>query len=990
MSLRVDKNGLIVALLLMVMTFIAASALAFQQQNSMISYRKLVIESYHVAALLDSFSSLLADAERGKQAFLQSGERQKLAPMVIASRQVDLTIAEILKSSAVSADDIRQVEKLQQLAHDELQEHSNNVAVEKSKIEQIRFIIDDIKSHQRVHRRLLTEQLREFTESSTATLSSVFAFAALALLSCAAIVIRLFLSNSKITEQSKLDALAAAGARDRLSNVFASMDEGLLLLDRDSKVTFANQSAQSMFESDQVGLLGMTFDQLFTGTTSKPLSEYLNLSSVFEQANSMRHLELLLKRPQATALTVNVTVTPMITEEKVTGAILTFFDITAQQENEKHIRAQFDITRILAQQLSIETTGRSIIESMCSQFDWSCGELWLLDEKREKLFLAVSSAGIEDGELFSSFTEGRKNFKFAKGEGISGWLWQSEEPIWIEDVLLSDLFLVKEQAQLGGLHAAVGLPIFSGQQIFGVLLFFSTEVRAKDSSKLAMFTSMCSQVGQFIEHAQTQALLTASERKFKAIFDKQFELIGLLTVDGLVIDSNIASLNSAGVSLAQVKGKPFWQGPWWSHSETAQKQVREGVELAASGQFVRFQAEHRGPAGTMFVDFSLQPVLDEEGNVVLLIPEGRDITELKAAQEKLRESEAMFRRLTENVKAIFWISTLEQQFVYISPAFEAITGGAVAAVLQDSQAFFAAVHGDDLATAKKLLTVQEGVQVQFRIMRGDDNVRWISARSFPIYDEQNKVVQICGVAEDISDRKEAEKRVSEFYSTVSHELRSPLTSIRGSLGLIEGGFVGDVSEEAQSFVTIARVESERLIRLINSILDLRKIEAGKLELRYRLTKISKLLENTVASLCGMAHDSGVTLVCNTTCEDETELDSDRVTQVLTNLISNSIKFSQKDSTIIVCAERRAEHIFFSVEDRGAGIAARDLPKLFGKFQQLDSTDSRSQGGTGLGLAISKALVEQHGGEIGVESEVGKGSKFWFTIPLKTRVKVEHG
>jgi PAS domain S-box-containing protein len=390
----------------------------------------------------------------------------------------------------------------------------------------------------------------------------------------------------------------------------------------------------------------------------------------------------------------------------------------------------------------------------------------------------------------------------------------------------------------------------------------------------------------------------------------------------------------------------------------------------------------------VFVDFSLQPVFDEDGQVVLLIPEGRDITELKAAQEKLKESEAMFRRLTENVKAIFWISSLEQRFLYLSPAFSEITGGAVDDVLADSEAFFAAVHHNDLALAKRLLTDRDGIEVQFRIVRDHDQVRWISAKTFSISDDQGQVVQLCGVADDISDRKEAEKRVSEFYSTVSHELRSPLTSIRGSLGLIEGGLVGEVSEEASTFVTIARIESDRLIRLINSILDLRKIEAGKMELKYQKTKISALLQSTVSSLAGMAHESQVTLVTDPSCDDEIQLDRDRIIQVLTNLVSNSIKFSNKHSTVVVKAERQTECIYFSVIDEGAGIAARDLSKLFGKFQQLDSTDSRSQGGTGLGLAISKALVEQHGGEIGVESEPGKGSKFWFTIPIKAKLKGE--
>lgn len=1128
MTWRVDSKGLIVALLLMVMTFVAASAIAFQQQNSMISYRKLVIESYHLSALLDSLCTLLQDAERGQVDFIQSGDQRQLAYLARAERELEPVIAEILHSPSLSSDDARKVKSLQQLALERISELglAKTSMLEPplpkkkmKKMEQIRSIVDGIKDQQSTNRKLLMDQLRDFTESSTATLSAVFAFAIFALLACGAVVIKLFVSNSKITERSKIDALAAASARDRLSNVFSSMDEGLLLLDTNSQVTFANPSAQTMLALEQPKLLGMTFHQLFAGSTSRPLSDYLSLSSVFERSVSLRHLDLRLIRPHLPLLSVDVTVTPVTSEDKVTAAVLTFFDTTAQQENERHIRAQFDITRILAQQFSLEETGRRIIESICQQFDWCGGELWLLNETRERLSMAAFFGNGEevDANSFKRFADGSLSFNFAKGEGIPGLLWQSEEPMWIEDIFLSDQAIRRQLAQLAGLHTAVGVPIFSGQTFFGALFFYSTEVRLKDDSKLAMFHSICSQVGQYIEHAQTQALLALSEeryslalagsmdgiwdydivkkkafyssrwkellgfsddefesdreqfydwvhpddleglklvekahldgetpvfshlfrirhrsgeyiwfssracavrnasgeairlagasrdvtseieakqklieseRKFKAIFDKQFELIGLLTVDGYLIDANLAALNSIGATLAEVEGKLFWQCPWWTHSDESQRQIREGIASAAAGQFVRFQTEIRGPNGSMFVDFSLQPVFDEEGKVVLLIPEGRDITELKAAQEKLRESEAMFRRLTENVKAIFWISSLEQRFLYVSPAFEEITGGVVADVLADGEAFFAAVHPDDLVGAKRLLTDRDGVIVQFRIKRENDDIRWISARTFSICDDQGEVVQLCGVADDISDRKEAEKRVSEFYSTVSHELRSPLTSIRGSLGLIESGLVGEVSEEASTFVSIARVESDRLIRLINSILDLRKIEAGKLELKYQNTKVAELVQSTLASLSGMAHESTVTLLAGSVCDDEAQLDQDRITQVLTNLVSNGIKFSKENSTIVVSAERQGDHIYFAVADEGAGIAVRDLPKLFGKFQQLDSTDSRSQGGTGLGLAISKALVEQHGGEIGVESEPGKGSRFWFTIPLKAKLKGE--
>jgi PAS domain S-box-containing protein len=244
------------------------------------------------------------------------------------------------------------------------------------------------------------------------------------------------------------------------------------------------------------------------------------------------------------------------------------------------------------------------------------------------------------------------------------------------------------------------------------------------------------------------------------------------------------------------------------------------------------------------------------------------------------------------------------------------------------------------------------------------------------------------IIRDITERKEMEKRVREFYSTVSHELRTPLTSIRGALGLMEGGLAGTLAPKAAQLVKVARTESDRLIRLINDILDIQKIEAGKLRLKYREVQAEKLVASTADAVCGIASETQVAIKCDLNGGGNIVCDEDRIFQVLTNLVSNAMKYSPEGSQVVVAVDGSdPESIKFSVTDSGPGIAPEQVHKLFGKFQQLDASDARQRGGTGLGLAITKAIVEQHGGKIGVESKVGRGSTFWFQIPRRVPAEV---
>jgi signal transduction histidine kinase len=229
---------------------------------------------------------------------------------------------------------------------------------------------------------------------------------------------------------------------------------------------------------------------------------------------------------------------------------------------------------------------------------------------------------------------------------------------------------------------------------------------------------------------------------------------------------------------------------------------------------------------------------------------------------------------------------------------------------------------------------------------------------------------------------EQQRLKNEFISTVSHELRTPLTSIRGSLGLLTGGVAGPLPGPVAEMVDIAHKNSERLIRLINDILDLDKVEAGKLDLYLEVADLAPLLHHAAQAHQGYAGEYGVRVevVLDDAPGARARVDADRLAQVLANLLSNAIKFSPRGQAVTLRLVRDAGRLRVSVEDRGPGVPEDFRARIFQKFAQADGSDTRRRGGTGLGLSIARALTERMGGALDFTSAPGGGTTFWFDLP----------
>ncbi|MBK5206543.1 MAG: PAS domain S-box protein [Polaromonas sp.] len=363
----------------------------------------------------------------------------------------------------------------------------------------------------------------------------------------------------------------------------------------------------------------------------------------------------------------------------------------------------------------------------------------------------------------------------------------------------------------------------------------------------------------------------------------------------------------------------------------------------------------------------------------------RDITESRRITEALRASELQLRQITDSVPALIADLDLEQRFSFHNKAYEEVFGLS-----------FGQINGHTLVEVlgpqtyggvqDKVEEVLRGYPVRYERdqMTSQGDLRSYAFQFFPRYGEgvdEGKVLGFFSLGTDITELKRIDRMKTEFVSTVSHELRTPLTSIRGSLGLIAGGVAGELPEAVKILVGIAKNNCERLIRLINDILDSEKIESGKMRLDLQVVDIGPLLQQALAANEGFAHQHRVTLLLRAPDEPlQVRIDSDRLTQVVTNLLSNAVKFSPPERAVEVTVSRVGQQVRVEVADHGPGISEEFRSRIFQKFSQADASDARQKGGTGLGLSISRALIEKMGGHIGFSSEAGAGSTFFFELP----------
>lgn len=514
--------------------------------------------------------------------------------------------------------------------------------------------------------------------------------------------------------------------------------------------------------------------------------------------------------------------------------------------------------------------------------------------------------------------------------------------------------------------------------------------------------------------------LYESEQYNRTLFESSSIGLAVCTMDGTLLDINKAYANIIGRDIEDTKRLTYWHITPEDYAEQEQTQLEE---LKTNKCYGPYEKEYLHKDGHR-VPVRLSGRLIERNGETLIWSSVEDISGEVAADRARYESEQHFRQLAENIREVFWVSDINKnKIIYISPAYETIWGLSCESLYANPMSFIDTIHHDDRERVKEAVMRQkEGpYNEEYRVVRPDGDVRWVKDQSFPIQNQDGVTYRVVGVAEDITEEKQAqellEQRVrertdslhrkeeeliaskeeaeranlakSQFLSRMSHELRTPLNAILGFSQLLELDDSLDESQHDQ--VSEIYYGGKHLLELINEVLELAKIEAGNYEITTKRVDARVILMECVELSSPLLTQYEVSLSVSDNAAVQTDVYADvtRLKQIILNLISNACKYNHKGGSIDIELINTAESkIRLSVKDTGKGIAKEHHTDIFEPFNRLDAEYGNIEG-TGIGLTITKQLIEMMGGSISFESEVGQGSTFWIDLlPYNPDLNIE--
>jgi len=507
------------------------------------------------------------------------------------------------------------------------------------------------------------------------------------------------------------------------------------------------------------------------------------------------------------------------------------------------------------------------------------------------------------------------------------------------------------------------------------------------------------------ERKIAEETLQKREAYLTSILDNFPFMVWLKDSFGRFLAVNQVFAKAYGHSVSEIVGKTDFD---FGSRELAEKYNADDIKVMLGRKTVVLEEPILNGDKEGYFETYKSPIFNNDGLVIGTVGFARDITERKKAEEALRESEERYRKITSSITDYIYHVYIENDkpvSTTYSPGCRRVTGYSPEEFLSNPSLWIQIVLDEDRHIVERqiedIFKGKINEAVEHRIRHKDGHICWVSNTIVCQFDAYGKLVGYDGLIANITERKRVEEALNsaketaeqalaikdEFTSTVSHELRTPLAAIKSSIDILDTEAPGALTSDQKTFIKRVKSNIDRLARLINDVLDLSKLEAGKMVMNLMPLRAESVVQEVVDSQEPLVKAKGLKISIEFGQGLPTLIaDKDRLIQVLNNLINNALKFTKEGGIVVSVHSEDRQNLTFGISDTGVGIKDEDLTKLFQKFQQVGGA-SQQVGGTGLGLAICKLIIDKHKGRIWVESQYGSGSTFKFSLPVRKEKRI---